>query len=176
MQLDELLIHKSFENLNEEERQFVLENLDRQQYDRLRALIVGVNADKEIKTKPSTKDQLMLQMKAKRKPIYLAILQFKVSAFAAVCLLFIMAISVYFFQPVQTVEVQKIVTIPAAPKINTVVVNQIDTIYIEKQVEVPVYITKYIPTNPKQKESPENLSNKSLADQADIRSLLVESE
>lgn len=175
-ELDDLLVNKAFDELSSSEKEWVLEHLDANQYEKLRALVTASKQDQILKTSPKTKDALMAQMKAKRKPAAAGIFSFQVPAYAASLVLALVVAVLLIFRPVKEVPVEKIVTVASEPLIDTVFVNQIDTIYIDKRVEVPVYITKLVEPIKEEKEIQETLSNKSLADQEDIRSLLVQSK
>ena len=97
-------------------------------------------------------------------------------AYASAAIAVLLMTVIYLMLPTKEIVVEKTVEIPATPITDTVFVQgKTDTIFVERKVEVPVYITVNEPKS-EQEEVNSSFTGKTLADQQDIRSLLVGSE
>jgi hypothetical protein len=94
----------------------------------------------------------------------------------AVVLLLLAVGSIYFLLPEKERVVLQTVEVAGEPVIDTVFVEQpADTVFVELERRVPVYITKYVEPKPVEVETVELSPNaKSLAEQKELRSLLSE--
>lgn len=178
--LDLLLKTKSYHQLDDDDKVIVKELLgDRDDYERFRSLILPIVMEQRMTVDKGVKQALIHKMKSKNKKQGWGFFNYKIPAYMAVLLLFLFTMAVYTFAPTKEVFVEKIVTIPSVPVVDTVLVeSQPDTVFVEKivRVKVPIYLVaeKEKPeVKPRTKET--NLSGKSLADQKELRSLLGQS-
>lgn len=177
--IDVLLKTKSYTELSEQEQLWVNENLGGETaYQNLASAIQRASQEQKMSVKSSTKKALMQQMKASKEPFWSKIIHYKVPAYAS-ALMLVLAVGLTFFLTSQKeVIVEKRIALSAKTIVDTVKIAQPnDTIFVEKIKEVPVYITEQKTiSNPTQTPAKNNLSEKSLADQKELKNLLVRSE
>ncbi len=175
--IDWLLREKSYEALNKEEKQLADEQLGGEKaYQDLRSLILLASSEPERKTAPQTKQALLALFKQKHRPAWLGIFAYKIPAYASAAIVILAVALAFLFTPEKERVVEKIVSIPTTPVIDTVIVAQHDTVYLEKVVEKTIYLT----ANPKEEKNtapvPKIITSKPMAEQEELKSFLVESD
>ena len=174
--MDELIRLKSFSDLTREEKEWVKDQMGGEEaYTRLRTLVLEVSSEKVPDVPGSLKKSLVMAMRMKHsrpRSVWYNILNYRIPAYAGfLALLLIMTLYAITLPP-EEVIVEKTVEVPSEPVVDTVYIqSKPDTIFIEKIIEKPIYLTREVEKTEPGK-SPATLSGKSLADQEDIRSLL----
>ena len=172
--LDDLLRSKSYQELTEEQKFWIDNELGGEEaYSRLRGIVTSSASELHMEVDSSVKQSLMRQIKMKNQSHIGRIFNFKVPAYLTLIVVLFSLAFVLLAEP-ETKVVEKIVEIPSQPVIDTLYIEtRADTVYIERTKEVPVYLT--LETEKEQNiENPiPPLAGKSLADQEEIRKLLV---
>ena len=175
--LDELLSTKSYEALNSEEKLWVNEHLGGvRTYQKLAALIKSAAVEKEMSLSKSTKRDLVQKMKAQHQPLWLKALHYKTPAYVSFLIALLFLVVAVFSIPRREVIMEKPVLVKTDPIIDTVFVKTpADTVFIEKLVSVPVYVAQEA-TDVQSETTVDTtaLQAKSLAEQEDFRTLLVQ--
>ncbi|MDW3191690.1 MAG: hypothetical protein R8G66_04975 [Cytophagales bacterium] len=172
--IERLLQAGDFDTLSAEDQFWIKDHLGSPEtFDQLREATIIARTEKELPVRSKVKQDLMRQFKEKHQPGWKLVLQWKVPAYAAVLMLMLVATTLITFMP----EKERIVEtfIAQEPVIDTVyVVSQPDTVFIERIVEQPVYVkvveeAEEAPVLAVERKS----KGKSLADQSDIKDILV---
>jgi hypothetical protein len=175
--LDQLLLTKRYEELTREERFWMDEQLDGElTYSRLHLILCSSASETTLLVDASIKKSLIKKMKLKNRSQWARVVNYNVPAYAVAILLLLVATLVLLVTPKQDKVVEKIVTVtPRQPPATTVTKFVTDTIFVDHIIKVPVYV----PSQTKDKTSVDKsiaLPGKSLADQIELRNLLVQSE
>ena len=173
--LDELLQSKDFKDLDPDEKKWIEEELGGEEaYMKLRSIVNASASEPEMSVSGSVKQSLMTAMKRKNQPQWAKLINFQIPAYVGALILFISIVFVILAEP-QTQVVEKIVEVPSDPVIDTVFVQtKADTVFIDRIKEVPVYLTvEETPEQVTPEEPIPPLTSKSLADQEEIRKLIV---
>ena len=174
--LDDLLRSTNYEQLGEQDRAWIDEELGEKAYKDLRLLIAGVSEEKVRSVSAETKFALMNEFRIRNRSVFAKVLSVKIPGYVAVILLLLIGSLYFVIPPKERVLVERM-EIPAQPVIDTVfMTSEPDTVFIETEKEVPVYITKYVEqvTDPDEAQDNQQVREKSLADQVELRSLLDE--
>ncbi|MBT31757.1 MAG: hypothetical protein CMO01_19030 [Thalassobius sp.] len=175
--IDQLLKTRDFNELNEFEKLLVEEHLGGERiYQKYRSLVLASSTEYEMPVSSSVKQSLMAKMTKQHQPVWVKAFNYRLPAYASAAIAVLLMTVIYLMLPTKEIVVEKTVEIPATPITDTVFVQgKTDTIFVERKVEVPVYITVNEPKS-EQEEVNSSFTGKTLADQQDIRSLLVGSE
>lgn len=172
--LDQLIKTKSFDQLSEQEKQWVLKLLpDIQVYTKVRHMITEVHTDATPKLARSTKIDLMHQFKTKHSSTSFGWLYYKLPAHASFLCAIGLALLFWLLTPTKEIVVEKPVTVHLPGRVDTLIVRSApDTIYVHKvkRVEVPVYITQH-----EKMISEPNIQGSSMAEQSELDDFLVSS-
>ena len=140
-----------------------------------REIVATAKQTPEVRVRPGLKKDLMKQFRQKHQPSWKLAIQWKVPAYAAVLMVTIMTLGLYLLIPAKERIVERRVV--SEPVTDTVyVASQPDTVFIERTIEKPVYVTVY-----KEREeevvpvliAERKTRGKSLADQSEIKDILV---
>lgn len=180
--IDLLLKTKTYTELSAQEQIWVNENLGGAMgYQNLASAVKMASQEQKMSVESSTKKALMQQMKASKESFLSKVFRYKIPAYAS-ALMLILAVGLTFFLTSQKeIIVEKRIALPTKTIVDTVKIAQPnDTIFIEKIKEVPVYITEQKTTSHASqtpvKNTQNSLSEKSLAEQKELKNLLVRSE
>ena len=178
--IDDLLRSKRYDELEDSEITLVNENLGgKAEYDKLSSIVRAVGSQSDLRVSTDIKTDLIRKIKQRNRPFWMLWLSYKMPSYASVLLVLIVFVATYYLRPVKEVPVEKIVNVPSVPVVDTLVIElPPDTVFIEKIIRTPIYLTKQ---EEKEEEKPTPQPNvtvkgKSLADQGELRSLLIESE
>lgn len=174
--LEKLLKTGDFQTLDSQDKLWVEKNLSGEEaFSKLQRIVSETKMEREKSVHPGVKADLMNKFHQKHQPQWKLAFQWSVPAYAAGLFLIVCTTLIYFLVPTKERVVEKLVL--QDPVIDTVfVASKPDTVFIEQTVEVPVYVTVY------KEVEPENLptlagvrkpKGKSLADQSDIKDILV---
>lgn len=173
--IERLLQSGNFNSLSPEDQYWVKDNLGSPEaFDQLRETTIIARQEKAVPVRSKVKQDLMRQYKTKHQPAWKQVLQWQMPAYAAMLMLVFVTTTIITFMPekerlVETFIVQE-------PIVDTVyVASQPDTIFIERTIERPVYV-KVVEEEPEEATvlAVERKSKgKSLADQSDIKDILV---
>ncbi|WP_422359571.1 hypothetical protein [Reichenbachiella sp.] len=171
---DHLIRTKTYDQLSEAEKQWVLNQLpDRESYAKIRNIILKLRIETTPKLAPSTKSDLMHQFKSKHNSAAYKWLNYKIPAHLSFLCAIGFALLVWWMSPSKEVIVEKAVTVQLPGRVDTLVIqSKPDTVFINKvhRIEVPVYITK------KEESSPEmDIQGSSMAEQHELDDFLVSS-
>ena len=172
--IDRLLKAGDFESLNEEDQYWVRDNLgSAEAFNELRETTMIARNEREMPVRSKVKKDLMRQFQEKHRPGWKLALQWKVPAYAVAIMLMIVSAAIVTFMPekerlVETYNAQE-------PIIDTVyIASQPDTVFIERTIERPVYVKVVAEAEEAPVLEVERKSRgKSLADQSDIKDILV---
>ncbi|TRX59028.1 hypothetical protein FNH22_10890 [Fulvivirga sp. M361] len=172
--LDHLLTTKRYDELTAEEREWVEAELGGEEvFHPLSHIVKTAAREEKMAVSAHVRQSLVTRMKSKHKPLWVRVLNYKMPAYIGVLLLIMGIFVVFFAVPERQVIVQKTVTIAAEPVVDTVfIVQRADTVFLERIVEVPVYLSVH-QENKKPQEKPVELSGQSLADHEEWTDLLV---
>lgn len=170
--LDVLLRAKAFTELSDREKALVEGVLGEKAYSRYRELLLSTRAADVMPVRKEVRQALTEQYKAKNHSWLHAFAKAKVPVYAHVMVLAVLVPCLWFLMPPREVVVEKTHMVQAPPQVDTLLVHlPPDTVYIDKlvQVKVPVYITRAPAPTPEDPQA----SGSTLADQRDLRALLV---
>ena len=175
--LEQLLQEGNFDALEEKDQLWIEQRLGgAESFSTLRETVGMAKKGRELPVKLRRKSDLIKHFRQQHQPKWKLALQWKVPAHAAALAIIVMAALVYLLIPAKERVVEKVVW--QDPVVDTVFVSsKPDTVIIERTIEKPIYLTVY-------KTIPQENSNlklaverkpkgKSLADQADIKDILV---
>ncbi|WP_424962805.1 hypothetical protein [Ekhidna sp.] len=171
--IESLLKSKSYDELSREERVIVERELSKETYEELRVSIMGIRGEK-LKVSKDTKQSLLNEMKPKSSFSPFALLQVRVPAYA-------LLIPLLFFFFILLREPNE-VRIPEARIVevmlhDTIRIQQIDTLVVERVIRVPqmIYITEN--TNVAETTSAKKeVERTTLSDQTEILDLVIRGE
>ena len=177
--IDQRLKDSDYESLSPNEKMWVDEHLGgKAGYTSLAQLVLEATATSVMPTQANTKAVLMAKMKSRHQPAWQKALAFRVPAYLASALVVLAIVTTAALMP-KPVPPQ-----PSPPiqlvKVDTVYLQSVpDTVFVERQVKVPVYIAVN-KTPPKDKplltKTPSKLTGKPLAAQSEVQDFLVRAE
>ncbi len=173
--LEIVLRSGEFQDLSETDKKLVQEELGGEKgFTDLRKLILQVKDEEVPKVKAVVKEDLMKSFSEKNsKPS--GILSYRTPMVANLAAMLVMGLVLWYFLPRQVVEKTVVQTIEGPSVVDTVFIESPpDTLYLEKRVFVkePVYITKVVEKERKQKEI-RSLEGLPLEEQSDLRDLIL---
>ncbi len=168
--IEKLLKSKSYSELSSDERSLIESELTQEVYEELRQAITQVQREK-LQVNKSLKKSLMKEFKETNNSRLPVIFRWKIPALTHIIPLVVIVYLAFFMPKNERVITQdRIVEIMVR---DTVQINQVDTLYLERIVKVPTPV--YVTREPKQTTSPEKIQtvNRSLSDQKEVLDLVV---
>ena len=187
--LDLLLITRRYHELSEKEKNWVDGEVGGEaSYKRMRQLLLAIQSDITVPTDLSVKRSLINKMKIMHQPIWARVVRYRMPSYTVAICSAIIGVLLFFTFPRKEIIVEKPVLAEVNPAPVVVTEYMTDTVFVERIIKVPVYQQVKAPLkghgDGRQEITDQestghettDLPIRSLAQQTELRNLLVRSE
>lgn len=170
--LDRLLLTKAFRDLTGKEKADCKDaGIDEHAYQAMRTLILEAGNMRERPVQATVRKDLTGRFRAKNQTWTNVVLSAKIPAYLNVAALAVLAIVLWYLLPAKEIIIEKPTIVELPGRTDTLfLATSPDTVFIEKLVKVEIPV---VTVNPPESTPEKSLKGSTLADQKELRKLLV---
>ena len=171
--IDHLIKTKTIEDLTSSESSLIERELGLENFRELSQLAQGLKDEKYRSTSSSVKRDLSAEFKKRNRPFYISILSHKLPVYVQfICLIFLVPL-IWILIPEKEIVIENKVTV-TVPVHDTITIQlPADTVFIQKEIRVPVFQTKIVEVSPERKSNDTQVKAKNFAEEKTLNELLV---